>query len=344
VRPGVAPSTGWGSVTAASIGIVTSVPTSGNITIKFPEQGGWVGVASEMEVIRTGAAAGGDQVIVSGAGYAPSNGTYVKQPASADQFGHAVYAKEGEPSRIIRYVLMSGGFGHEGWIVDQPGPAPYKLVGGPSDHDFVAGGHWETFQGTIGAPPMPTVVCAPVAAAAAAAAPSADAPRFSVGAYALKAGNDCPERDPASWRLLGMNPAGAWVELHSVASAAFPERYGWLAYTVESSELCSALKFEFALAAGTSGMMQLGQISVYQRLPAPGRDAAGHELVAAPAAGAPTGSGWVCNVCGATFPGAIRHTSCVACAYELCSACRLLGRGGVRVPLRAGPVCVCVCE
>lgn len=94
------------------------------------------------------------RIVVSGAGYAPSNGTYVKGPSEFE--GHAMYLKEGgDASSMIRF--------YEGtWIIDQSGPAPYKLVGGPSGREFVAGtGTWQPFQGSVGVPPMPTVVPPP---------------------------------------------------------------------------------------------------------------------------------------------------------------------------------------
>jgi hypothetical protein len=117
-------------------------------------------------------AAGGGRIVVSGAGYAPSNGTYVKAPASEDVNGHAKYVKEGDTSRIIRYYE-----GH--WILDQPGPAPYKLAGGPSDHDFAIGsGVWQGFQGTLGVAPMPVVSSEHGTASTAAAASHASGPRF----------------------------------------------------------------------------------------------------------------------------------------------------------------------
>ena len=126
---------------------------------------------------------------------------------------------------------------------------------------------------------------------------------------------------------------------------------------MESAERVSAVKFEFRLAAG-SGMMQvrawlcafpyapyielmhvpnattalqLGRIALFERVAAPGRDAAGHELAQLPTAGAPpVASGWACTVCGGSFPGSAKRTGCTACRYELCASCRLLGRGGVR--------------
>ena len=226
VRPGQTPSTGWGSANASSVGIITVAPASGNVTVLFPEQSGWIGVAAELEIVPVGTGAACDAVIVSGAGYEPSNGVYVRQ--AGDRNGHAVYAKEGDTSRIMMFTLASDGFGFEGWILDQPGPAPYKFVGGGS-HDFEASaGVWQPFQSGIGVAPMPTVV--PRAPRATASGPAAVAPRFSIGAYALKAGNDCPERDPAAWTVLGLAASGAWVPLHSVASATFPGRYGWLSY------------------------------------------------------------------------------------------------------------------
>jgi hypothetical protein len=135
---------------------------------------GSVGEATLVSVEHGAAAAGsvaaaGGRIVVSGAGYAPSNGTYVKAPASEDVNGHAKYVKEGDTSRIIRYYE-----GH--WILDQPGPAPYKLAGGPSDHDFATGsGVWQGFQGTLGVAPMPTVVLAVAPPALPPAADSAEA-------------------------------------------------------------------------------------------------------------------------------------------------------------------------
>lgn len=119
------------------------------------------------------AAAAGDRLIVSGAGYAPSNGTYLKAPASEDSNGHAKYVKEGDAGRIIRFYTNNC------WIIDQAGPAPYQLVGGPSGHDFTTGsGTWQPFQGSIGAPPMPTVTV--VSASGVAATPAAAAPTSTV--------------------------------------------------------------------------------------------------------------------------------------------------------------------
>ena len=144
---------------------------------------------------------------------------------------------------------------------------------------------------------------------------------------------------------------GTWVELHSVASSAFPGRGRWIAHAVATPERCSALKFEFRLASGSTGAMQLGQIAVYERVATPGCDAAGHELsiapggpdvaatvavAATPAAGAAVG--WMCSVCGGTFSVTTKHMSCSACRYELCASCRLLG--GARV--RRSPFAICL--
>ena len=66
VRSGLQPSTGWGSVSASSVGIVSGVPTSGDkITVRFREQSDWVGVATEMEIVPASVLVVGDFVKLS---------------------------------------------------------------------------------------------------------------------------------------------------------------------------------------------------------------------------------------------------------------------------------------
>ena len=52
VRTGVEPSTGWGSVKAGSVGVVTEMRNEGvKCQVTFPEQTGWIGVVAEMELV-----------------------------------------------------------------------------------------------------------------------------------------------------------------------------------------------------------------------------------------------------------------------------------------------------
>ncbi len=58
VKPGVTPSTGWGSASPSSEGPVRSIRGE-RAYVDFPQQSGWVGILGEMEVVRRGAAVTG---------------------------------------------------------------------------------------------------------------------------------------------------------------------------------------------------------------------------------------------------------------------------------------------
>ncbi len=52
----VSPTHGWGSVTHASVGVVTEVKDDGSMEIDFPEQSYWSGRIEEMEIVEDGEA------------------------------------------------------------------------------------------------------------------------------------------------------------------------------------------------------------------------------------------------------------------------------------------------
>jgi hypothetical protein len=55
-----------------------------------------------------------------------------------------------------------------------------------------------------------------------------------VACFGLMSANDCPHRDPASWKLTGkLAGSGKWVTLHVQKTCPFTERFQWQWYSVD---------------------------------------------------------------------------------------------------------------
>jgi hypothetical protein len=77
--------------------------------------------------------------------------------------------------------------------------------------------------------------------------------------YALCSANDCPERDPARWRLLGRRAAdGVWGELHAVPSCPFVGRWQWVSFDCVPGPTCDAVRLEIAAVRSPGQGVQLG--------------------------------------------------------------------------------------
>jgi hypothetical protein len=120
VRPGVSPSTGWGSATYASVGLVRVVRPDGKVLIDFPEQSGWVGAPRDMVVVRPagGGAGDGDRDAVPAVS---ESGPQVPVP-SAEFDLDASSSARGKPVTN----LVSGRTGSF-WESDQSGRATHRI-------------------------------------------------------------------------------------------------------------------------------------------------------------------------------------------------------------------------
>lgn len=83
-------------------------------------------------------------------------------------------------------------------------------------------------------------------------------------AYAVCSANDCPERDPASWVLLGKSKSsGTWITLHKIADCPFTARWQWLWFVLHCPEPISQLRLDIARVRTPSSGVQLGHLHVY---------------------------------------------------------------------------------
>lgn len=112
-----------------------------------------------------------------------------------------------------------------------------------------------------------------------------------VTGYSVCSANDCPDRDPTSWRLMGClipsasaagagDPAAAarapsssklraggssptWVELHSVAAPGpFQRRWQWHKYSLEKAVTISALRLEIFAVRRPGDGLQMGHFHI----------------------------------------------------------------------------------
>ena len=98
----------------------------------------------------------------------------------------------------------------------------------------------------------------------------------SIWCYEVQSANDHPERDPVSWRLVGLLiepfcgiPAGTWVILHTVKGASFPLRWHTLRFEIlvfdSNSRPCvSSVRLEVLETCGGQAV-QLGRVTFLDR-------------------------------------------------------------------------------
>lgn len=97
-----------------------------------------------------------------------------------------------------------------------------------------------------------------------------------IGAYTMQAANDCPDRDPTDWILLGKSVEdGCYVELARVKGATFGRRYARQTYPVYVRTAVSAVRWEITkrMGPGVSGHIQLAHVAVHAAVVAPPRGA-----------------------------------------------------------------------
>lgn len=97
-----------------------------------------------------------------------------------------------------------------------------------------------------------------------------------IGAYTMQAANDCPDRDPADWILLGKAEEDeCYVELARVKGATFGRRYARQTYPVFVRTRVTAVRWEITKrqGPGVSGHIQLAHVALHEAVVAPPRGA-----------------------------------------------------------------------
>lgn len=91
----------------------------------------------------------------------------------------------------------------------------------------------------------------------------------TVSAYAICSANDCPDRDPVSWQLLGfgMNTQ-SWISLHEVhendlTAARFEARWQWLTFRIPEPRKVSMVKLNITKVRGVGNGVQLGHFHLF---------------------------------------------------------------------------------
>ncbi|MFI2742793.1 discoidin domain-containing protein [Zhouia sp. PK063] len=79
-----------------------------------------------------------------------------------------------------------------------------------------------------------------------------------VNMYALTSGNDLPDRDPKSWKLLGSNDGNTWYVVDEQSSQTFSERSQTKEYSLNAPVEYSMFKLEVTENAGSTDF-QLGE-------------------------------------------------------------------------------------
>lgn len=82
----------------------------------------------------------------------------------------------------------------------------------------------------------------------------------AVTAYTLTSGNDCRDRDPRSWRLLGSMDGMTWYTLDSQVDQAFPERFQQRTFTVANSTAYRVYRLDIRGNWGGLPETQLNQV------------------------------------------------------------------------------------
>jgi hypothetical protein len=83
--------------------------------------------------------------------------------------------------------------------------------------------------------------------------------------YTLTSGGDAPERDPATWQLVGSNDGGStWVTVDSQTSVTFSSRLQKLSFTVTGAPAYKAYRLNIAsvFSPSTANCVQLAEIEL----------------------------------------------------------------------------------
>lgn len=83
--------------------------------------------------------------------------------------------------------------------------------------------------------------------------------------YTITSANDCPERDPADWQLLGSNDGGAnWTTVDSRTGVAFNARFQKLAFTVSGAPTYKIYRLNVTkvLDLSSANSVQLSEIEL----------------------------------------------------------------------------------
>lgn len=102
-----------------------------------------------------------------------------------------------------------------------------------------------------------------------------------IGAYTMQAANDCPDRDPTDWILLGKAADdGCYVELSRVTGATFSRRYARQTFPISVRTAVTAVRWEITkrLGPGVAGHIQLAHVAVHPAAIAPPSGARRHAL------------------------------------------------------------------
>lgn len=97
----------------------------------------------------------------------------------------------------------------------------------------------------------------------------------TVTAYALCSANDCPDRDPVSWQLLGFDSsARTWITLHGLSEwdasvVGFQNhRWQWLTFEIDVPRKVSAIKLNITKVRSAGNGVQLGHFHLFHNNPA----------------------------------------------------------------------------
>jgi len=78
----------------------------------------------------------------------------------------------------------------------------------------------------------------------------------------LTSANDCPERDPRDWDLLGSNDGNAWTTLDSRNGESFSQRFEEKNYTCANSSAYRYYRLSIRSNAG-GGETQLSDMKLF---------------------------------------------------------------------------------
>lgn len=80
--------------------------------------------------------------------------------------------------------------------------------------------------------------------------------------YSLCSANDCPERDPTHWRILGLTGDEVWIELDVVENFDFTNRWQWVTISLAEPNFVKAVRMEINQIRSVQSGMQLGHFHV----------------------------------------------------------------------------------
>ena len=173
-------------------------------------------------------------------------------------------AGQGAPSSWVEARLVDGDHDDGGGVA---AAVEARLVAGGRDD---GGGFAAAAAGGAGGAALRSALSAAVDVALGATVRPTPPDGIAVVEYGLCAGNDCPERDPVTWTLLGLpadadadTPPSEWVTLHTVDAAGelFAARYAWAWFPLPAPAAALRLRavrlVVTAVRGPTTGAVQL---------------------------------------------------------------------------------------